>query len=94
LIVIPGVSRREIAIGKPGCQNGFSFLPVQGKTFGLPVFLVPGQASQRKPSKIDCTLASVLRSTSVSSRRSTMVPLLWRAKSQLKMNVRALPTCK
>src|SRR6185312_11616252 len=50
--------------------------------------------SQRRPSKMDWMLASVLRSTSVSSRRRTMIPPLWRAKSQLKMKVRALPTCR
>ena len=50
--------------------------------------------SHFSPSKIDCTEASVLRSTSVSSRRSTMVPAFRRAYNQLKMKVRALPTCK
>src|SRR5208283_3322319 len=43
---------------------------------------------------MELTLASVLRSTSVSSSRRTMVPPLRRAYSQLKIKVRALPTCK
>ena len=38
--------------------------------------------------------ASVLRSTSVSSMRRIIVPPLWRAYSQLKMKVRALPMCR
>src|SRR3954470_2713470 len=50
--------------------------------------------SHFSPSKMDSTLASVLRSTSVSSRRRITVPPVWRAKSQLKMKVRALPTCR
>src|SRR5471032_2315673 len=40
------------------------------------------------------TEASVLRATSVSSMRRTMAPPLWRAYSQLKMKVRALPICR
>src|SRR6266478_4167570 len=48
--------------------------------------------SHCRPSKIEVREASVLRSTSVSSTRRIMVPLLWRAYSQLKMKVRALPT--
>ncbi len=36
----------------------------------------------------------MLRSTSVSSSRSTIVPPFRRAYSQLKMKVRALPTCR
>src|SRR5580658_7237500 len=50
--------------------------------------------SHFNPSKIESTEAWVLRSTSVSSSRRIMVPPLWRAYSQLKMNVRALPTCR
>jgi len=41
---------------------------------------------------MEFTEASVLRSTSVSSRRRTIVPPFRRAYSQLKMKVRALPT--
>src|SRR6266478_8287455 len=52
------------------------------------------KSSHFNPSKMELTEASVLRSTSVSSRRRIMVPPLWRAYSQLKMNVRALPTCR
>src|SRR5262249_43484324 len=50
--------------------------------------------SQRSPSKMEFTDASVLRSTSVSSSRKTMVPPFRRAYNQLKIKVRALPTCK
>src|SRR5260370_32249504 len=52
------------------------------------------KSSHFNPSKMELTEASVLRPTSVSSRRRIMVPPLWRAYSQLKMNVRALPTCR
>src|SRR5256885_4273816 len=52
------------------------------------------RSSHFKPSKMDWTEASVLRSTSVSSSRRIMVPPLWRAYNQLKIKVRALPTCK
>src|SRR5580700_10548012 len=48
--------------------------------------------SHFRPSKIELTEASVLRSTSVSSSRKIMVPPFRRAYSQLKINVRALPT--
>src|SRR6266567_3466305 len=48
--------------------------------------------SHFRPSKMELTDASVLRSTSVSSSRKIMVPAFRRAYSQLKMNVRALPT--
>jgi hypothetical protein len=48
--------------------------------------------SHFRPSKMEWTEASVLRSTSVSSSRRIMVPPLWRAYSQLKIKVRALPT--
>src|ERR1700722_19087747 len=50
--------------------------------------------SHFSPSKMESTEAWVLRSTSVSSSRRIMVPPLWRAYNQLKMNVRALPTCR
>src|SRR5579863_7255093 len=50
--------------------------------------------SHFNPSKMESTEAWVLRSTSVSSRRRIMVPLLWRAYNQLKIKVRALPTCR
>ena len=73
------VGRREVAIGKALGEDGFGLLAVQGKALGLLVLFVPGRPSQRSPSKMDWTLASVLRSTSVSSRRNTMVPSLWRA---------------
>ena len=43
---------------------------------------------------MELTEASVLRSTSVSSIRRIMVPALWRAYNQLKINVLALPTCR
>ena len=52
------------------------------------------RSSQRRPSKMELSDASVLRSTSVSSMRRIIVPPLWRAYSQLKMNVRALPMCR
>src|ERR1017187_9991127 len=52
------------------------------------------RSSQRRPSYIEVSEASVLRSTSVSSMRRIIVPPLRRAYSQLKMNVRALPMCK
>src|SRR5216684_1778274 len=52
------------------------------------------RSSHFNPSKMELTEASVLRPTSVSSRRRIMVPPWWRAYSQLKMNVRALPTCR
>src|ERR1700704_5349681 len=52
------------------------------------------KSSHFNPSKMELTDASVLRPTSVSSRRRIIVPALWRAYSQLKMNVRALPTCR
>src|ERR1700757_1975526 len=48
--------------------------------------------SHFRPSKMEFTEASVLRSTSVSSRRRIMVPPVLRAYNQLKINVRALPT--
>src|SRR5437763_16893466 len=48
--------------------------------------------SDLRPSKIEVTEASVLRSTSVSSSRRIMVPPVRRAYNQLKMKVRALPT--
>src|SRR6266496_4117429 len=48
--------------------------------------------SHFRPSKMELTDASVLRSTSVSSSRKIMVPAFRRAYNQLKMNVRALPT--
>src|ERR1700726_661468 len=50
--------------------------------------------SHFNPSKMESTEAWVLRSTSVSSNRRIMVPPLWRAYSQLKIKVRALPTCR
>src|ERR1700723_634939 len=50
--------------------------------------------SHFSPSKIESTEAWVLRSTSVSSSRRIIVPPLWRAYNQLKMKVRALPTCR
>src|SRR5271154_3303001 len=43
---------------------------------------------------MESTEAWVLRSTSVSSIRSTIAPPLCRAYSQLKMKVRALPMCR
>src|SRR6266852_1353151 len=52
------------------------------------------KSSHFNPSKMELTEASVLRPTSVSSRRRIMVPPLWRAYNQLKIKVRALPTCK
>src|SRR6266851_9369636 len=52
------------------------------------------KSSHFNPSKMELTEASVLRPTSVSSRRRIMVPPWWRAYSQLKMKVRALPTCR
>src|SRR5579862_417064 len=48
--------------------------------------------SHFSPSKIELTDASVLRPTSVSSRRKIIVPPFRRAYNQLKMKVRALPT--
>src|SRR3954465_11998945 len=48
--------------------------------------------SQLMPSRITRVWASVLRSRSVSSIRSTKVPPVLRAKSQLKSAVRAPPT--
>src|SRR6267378_5642054 len=50
------------------------------------------KSSHFNPSKMELTEASVLRPTSVSSKRRIIVPPLWRAYSQLKMKVRALPT--
>src|ERR1035438_8131766 len=50
--------------------------------------------SQRRPSYIEVSEASVLRSTSVSSMRRIMAPPLRGAYNELKMNVRALPMCK
>src|SRR5579863_6097241 len=41
---------------------------------------------------MELTEASLLRSTSVSSRRRIIVPPVLRAYNQLKINVRALPT--
>src|SRR5882757_4222006 len=43
---------------------------------------------------MELTEAWVLRSTSVSSSRRTIVPPFRRAYSQLNMKVRALPTCR
>jgi hypothetical protein len=43
---------------------------------------------------MEFTDASVLRSTSVSSRRRIIVPPFRRAYNQLNMKVRALPTCR
>src|SRR5271165_833571 len=48
--------------------------------------------SHFKPSKIEWTEASVLRSTSVSSSRKIIVPRFRWAYNQLKIKVRALPT--
>src|ERR1700722_14216876 len=45
------------------------------------------------PSKIACTASGVERSRSVSSIRSRNVPPVWRAYSQLKSAVRAVPMC-
>ena len=91
-VLVAGVGGGEVAIGEAFGEDRFSLLAVESEALGLLVLFVPIEAEPLRPSKMDCTLASVLRSTSVSSRRSTMVPPLWRAKSQLKMKVRALPT--
>ena len=40
---------------------------------------------------MSCSNAIVLRATSVSSRRRTNVPPVWRAKRKLKSAVRAVP---
>src|SRR6202158_93952 len=50
--------------------------------------------SHFNPSKMELTEASVLRSTSVSSSRKIIVPPFRRAYNQLRMKVRALPTCR
>jgi hypothetical protein len=74
LIVLARVGGGEVAIGQALGEDGFGLQAVQGEAFGLLVLFVPERPSQRRPSKMDWTLASVLRSTSVSSRRKTMVP--------------------
>ena len=48
----------------------------------------------RAPRRIASVIASFERARSVSSMRSTKVPPLWRASSQLKSAVRAPPTCR
>ena len=45
------MGRREIAVGKTGGQDGFSFFAVQSQALGLPIFLVPGEAKPAQPLK-------------------------------------------
>ena len=72
-------------------QNFLGHAAVQIEPLALPVKFVPPKSSHFRPSKIESSDSWVLRSTSVSSMRRIMVPSLWRAYSQLKMNVLALP---
>ena len=89
---VAGVGGGEVAIGEAAIEDvpGGGFVKVEA--LGLLVGFIPVEAEPLETFVDGLTLASVLRSTSVSSRRKTMVPLLGRAKSQLKMKVRALPT--
>jgi len=47
------VGGREIAIGEALGEDRFSLPAVQRQAFGLLVFLVPVEPSQRSPSKMD-----------------------------------------
>ncbi len=89
---VTGVRGREVPISMVFIEDGFCDAAMKVETFGLLVFFVPVETQPAKPFKNRVPTLSVLRSTSVSSRRKTMVPRLRRAKSQLKMKVRALPT--
>ena len=83
---------REIAIRQALLENGLRGLPdaPPAARTGDTARPIRDRASA-SPSKMESSEACVLRSTSVSSMRRIMVPPLWRAYSQLKMNVRALP---
>ncbi len=78
-LAFAGLGGSEIAVRQALLKDRFGHLPVQSQTFGLPVLFVPARSSQRSPSKIEFSDASVLRSTSVSSMRRIIVPPLWRA---------------
>ncbi len=90
---VASVRGREVAIGQALIEDGL--VRPDGAVSRRSDCLYSSsqlRPSHFRPSKMELTDASVLRSTSVSSRRRTMVPPLRRAYSQLKMKVRALPT--
>ena len=86
---------REIAIGQPFWKIASATGAVQSQALGLLVLLVPAEIEPAQPFEngIDGD-ARYCAPTSVSSMRRIIVPPLWRAYSQLKMKVRALPMCR
>ena len=75
----PRVRGGEVAIGEALREDRLGHLAVQGQALGLLVLFVPGETEPAQAVEDGGDAASELRSTSVSSRRSTMVPPLWRA---------------
>jgi len=66
--------RGEVAIGQALGEEVFGRLAVQGKARGLLVLFVPVHTQPAQPLEYGLDAGSVLRSTSVSSRRKTMTP--------------------
>ncbi len=79
LFTVARVGGRKVAISQAFLKDGVGDLAVQSQTFGLLVLLVPAQIEPAQPFEDRIDGGVLLRSTSVSSRRRTMVPPLRRA---------------